>query len=90
MLRYNFVAAGRFVPFGDGGAGVSYTTIAGRDLSDGLQFNLLGGVGAHYFLRADMALTLQFRWLHLSNAGLNHPNSGLDSQTVVTGLSRFY
>jgi lipid A 3-O-deacylase len=90
LLRYNFAARGRFVPFGDAGAGVAYTTIAGRDLSNGFQFNLQAGVGTHYFLREDLALTLQYRWFHLSNAGLNRPNTGLNSLVVFAGISRFY
>jgi lipid A 3-O-deacylase len=90
LLRYNFAARGRFVPFGDVGVGVAYTTIAGRDLSNGFQFNLQAGVGTHYFLREDLALTLQYRWFHLSNAGLNRPNTGLNTLVVFAGISRFY
>jgi lipid A 3-O-deacylase len=90
LLRYNFAARGRFVPFGDAGVGVAYSTIAGRDLSNGFQFNLQAGVGTHYFLREDLALTLQYRWFHLSNAGLNRPNTGLNSLVVFAGISRFY
>src|SRR5205823_14061440 len=90
LLRYNFAAGGRWVPFVEGGVGIAYTNLAGRDLSDGFQFNPQAGVGTHYFLREDLALTLQYRWFHLSNAGLNRPNSGLNSQMVFAGVSRFY
>jgi lipid A 3-O-deacylase len=90
LVRYNFAARGRWVPFGEAGAGVAYTTIAGRDLSNGFQVNLQAGVGTHYFLREDLALTLQYRWFHLSNAGLNRPNTGLNSLVVFAGISRFY
>jgi lipid A 3-O-deacylase len=90
LLRYNFAARGRFVPFGDAGVGVAYSTIAGRDLSNGFQFNLQAGVGTHYFLREDLALTVQYRWFHLSNAGLSRPNTGLNSLVVFAGISRFY
>jgi hypothetical protein len=30
------------------------------------------------------------RWFHLSNAGLNRANSGLNTQVVFAGLSRFF
>jgi lipid A 3-O-deacylase len=90
FIRYNFAAAGRWVPFVDFGAGAAYTNIHGHDLSEGWQFNLQGGLGAHYRLREQLALTFQYRWFHLSNAGLNVPNSGLNSQVVFVGLSHFH
>jgi opacity protein-like surface antigen len=90
LLRYHFSAGGRWVPFVDGGAGIAHTNIGGRDLSEGWQFNLQAGVGTQYFLRRDLALTLQYRWFHLSNAGLNEPNSGLNTHMAYVGLSRFH
>jgi lipid A 3-O-deacylase len=88
--RYHFATGSRWVPFVSAGVGVAYTNIAGRDLSNGFQFNLQAGAGTHYFLQEGLALTLESRWSHLSNAGLNRPNTGLNSQMVFAGLSRFY
>ena len=34
-------------------------------------------------------LNIQFRWRHLSNAGLEKPNSGIDTWNLLLGLSRF-
>ncbi len=34
-------------------------------------------------------LNLQLRWRHLSNAGLERPNSGIDSWNILLGLSGF-
>jgi lipid A 3-O-deacylase len=90
LLRHNFATGGRWVPFVEGGVGVAYTNIAGRDLSNGFQFNLQAGAGTHFFLREDTALTLEYRFFHLSNAGLNVPNTGLNTELVFAGLSRFY
>lgn len=90
LLRYNFATGGRWVPFVDAGGGGAYTNISAPDLSNGFQFNIQIGAGAHYFLRETSALTLQYRWLHLSNAGLNVPNSGLNSHLVFAGLEQFF
>jgi lipid A 3-O-deacylase len=90
LLRYNFATGGRWVPFVDGGVGGAYTNIGAPDLSNGFQFNIQLGAGAHYFLRGTSALTLQYRWLHLSNAGLNVPNSGLNTHLVFVGLEQFF
>ena len=90
LLRYNFATGSRWVPFVNAGVGLAYTNISGHDLSNGFQFNLQAGAGMHYFLREGLALALEFRWFHLSNAGLNRPNTGLNSQLVFAGLSRFF
>jgi opacity protein-like surface antigen len=90
LLRYNFATDSPWVPFINGGVGFAYTNIGGPDLSNGFQFNIQVGAGTHYFLREDTALTIQYRWLHLSNAGLNRPNTGLNSQIIYAGLERFY
>jgi lipid A 3-O-deacylase len=90
LLRYNFATGSPWVPFINGGVGIAYTNIGGPDLSDGFQFSVQVGAGVHYFFREDTALTLQYRWFHLSNAGLNRPNTGLNSQIIYTGLERFF
>jgi len=87
MLRYSFATGSRWVPFVTGGVGGAYTTIADPDLSGGLQFTVQVGAGTHYFMSRDRAITLQYRWFHLSNAGIRSPNSGLNSHLVFTGVS---
>src|SRR5262249_55045181 len=86
LIRYNFATGSPWVPFVNGGVGVAYTNIGEPDLSNGFQFNVQVGAGAHYFFRDDTALTFQYRWFHLSNAGLNKPNTGLNSQVLFAGL----
>jgi lipid A 3-O-deacylase len=90
LLRYNFATRSPWVPFVNGGVGVAYSNIGGPDLSNGFQFNVQVGAGARYFYRPDTALTFQYRWFHLSNAGLNKPNTGLNSQVLFAGLERFF
>ena len=58
-LRYNFATGSRWVPFVDGGVGLSGTDIDSPDLDGTFQFNVQVGAGTHYFLRDDTALTLQ-------------------------------
>jgi opacity protein-like surface antigen len=90
LLRYNFATGSRWVPFFDGGAGISYTNIREPDLSTRFQFNVQFGAGTHYFVRRDLALTLQYRWLHLSNAGIEEPNEGTNTQMFLVGTSWFF
>lgn len=86
VIRYNVNTGSRWVPFIDFGAGVAATEIR-DDLSTTFQFNLQAGVGTRYFLTKDMALVLQYRWIHLSNAGIEFPNTGVNSSTFLLGAS---
>jgi opacity protein-like surface antigen len=90
VFRYNFVTGSPWVPFVDGGVGLTYTSIRDDDLSTPLEFNVQVGAGAHYFFHEDRAVTLQYRWLHLSNAYLERPNRGTNTHLIYTGLSWFF
>jgi hypothetical protein len=87
LLRYNFHMGGAVVPFCNLGAGLTWTDIRGGDLSTTFEFNLQGGGGAHFFLRKDLALTLQYRFIHLSNANAQMPNQGVNNSTFLAGVS---
>ena len=90
ILRYHFLPKGRFAPFVDGGAGVGATDIMHPDLSTTFEFNLQAGAGFHWCLRKDLALTFQARYLHISNAGLDTPNNGVNTFLFGAGLTRFF
>ena len=90
LLRYNFATGHRLMPFVNLGAGVTATDIRNGDLSTTFEFNLQGGAGVRFFLRDDLALSVQYRFIHLSNANLDTPNLGLNSSTVLGGVSWFF
>jgi len=89
-LRYDFATGTRWVPFVDAGAGVTATGIGAPDLSGTFEFNLQGGVGTHCFIRNNLAITTEARYLHLSCAGMNSPNLGLNGVAGMIGLSWFF
>lgn len=89
-LRYNFATGTRLIPFFDLGAGVTATGIGPPDLSNTFEFNLQATVGAHYFFRTGLALTLEARYMHLSCAGISHPNLGLNGVVGMVGLTKFF
>jgi len=90
LLRYNFITGSRLVPFVDGGAGLSITDINNVDLTGIFQFNLQGGAGTHYFLNDTTALTVQYRWLHFSDASIQRPNRGTNTDMFYTGVTWFF
>jgi lipid A 3-O-deacylase len=87
LLRYNFAAGHRCVPFFDLGAGVTATDIRDGDLSTTFEFNLQAGLGARIFLRDDLALTFQFRFIHFSNASTASPNLGANTGAFLAGVT---
>ena len=86
-LRYNFATGTRFVPFIDAGAGVMATSIGPPDLSNVFEFNLQATAGTYYFLRENLAMTLETRLLHVSCAGISSPNRGLNGVMGSVGLT---
>ena len=89
-LRYYFATGTRWVPFADLGAGVTATDIRNRDLSTTFEFNLNASIGTLYFLRDNLGLSLEARYLHLSNAGMDVPNGGVNTLNLFLGLAWFF
>jgi lipid A 3-O-deacylase len=72
------------------GAGATATDIRNGDLSTTFEFNLQAGVGTAFFLQKDLAATFQYRFIHLSNAGIQFPNLGVNNSTFLLRLSWFF
>ncbi len=89
-LRYNFATGTRWIPFVDAGAGVSATSIGHPDLSHYFEFNLQAGAGVRYFIRDNVALSVEARYLHMSCAGMSTPNLGLNNVNGMVGLNWFF
>jgi len=77
----------KFQPFILGGVGIVYMTE--HTIEQSTQFNFIeqAGLGFHYFFRKNIAFTLEGRFRHLSNAGIDSPNTGINTQFILTGIS---
>jgi len=64
--------------------------IRNGDLGTTFEFNLQAGAGTHFFVQKDLALTFQYRFIHLSNAGMEFPNLGVNTSTFLLGFSWFF
>ncbi len=89
VVRYHFLAGSRLDPFFDAGAGFTATDIGRPDLSTTFEFNLQVGAGFHWRLWKNMAFTFDARYLHVSNAGIDTPNHGVNSFLFSGGLTWF-
>jgi lipid A 3-O-deacylase len=88
-LRYDFATGTRWVPFIDGGAGVTATGIGPRDLSGTFEFNLQRTVGTQWLIEKDVTIGMEAHYFHISRAGLHSPNLGLNGVTGMLGLIYF-
>jgi len=89
-LRYNFATCTRWIPYVDAGAGVSATSIGPPDLSHYFEFNLQAAIGVRWFIRDNVALGIETRYLHMSCAGMNTPNLGLNNVNGMLSVSWFF
>jgi opacity protein-like surface antigen len=91
-LRYNFVPRGssRLTPFLQGGAGVTWTDLDHDFVGQAFNFNLQLAAGARFFIADHWSLNLEYRYQHISNAGMGEHNVGINAQGPILGLSYFF
>ena len=88
-LRYNFLTNTRFIPFFHAGVGFIALDADLDRQDDGLNFIVQSGVGLHCFISQHTALTGEWRFHHISNAGIHGKNSGINSSLFMVGLTLF-
>lgn len=88
-LIYTFSSFGRLKPYIEGGGGPLWTNFDGRIREQGSDFNFLvwGGAGVSYDLTSHWAINAGVRFSHISNSGLDTPNSGLNYLLPFAGVS---
>ncbi|MBP7216865.1 MAG: acyloxyacyl hydrolase, partial [Candidatus Omnitrophica bacterium] len=62
---------------------------AQHTIEQGTQFNFIeyGGGGLHYFFSDGWAATIEGRFRHLSNSGIEKPNSGINTTFILAGIA---
>lgn len=89
-LRYNFIFSNQIVPFVDANFGVMSLDLDLERQSDGFNFNVGFGGGAHWFVSDNLAITTEVRWQHISNAKTKLPNDGINAGLFLLGFSYFF
>lgn len=87
QFQYALQPMGCFSPYFFAGAGVLRGTINRRETRAHTNFNLQGGMGTRYALTGATSLILEYRHTHISNAGLDEDNSGINTHTFLVGVS---
>ncbi len=91
LFRFNFKPVRRVVPMFDAGIGALHTTLDNRapEITGHTQFLSQGGVGLQYFFKPRRALVFEYRYFHMSNAGLEQPNHGFNGNMLSVGFRWF-
>lgn len=85
-----FSSSSKITPYLTFGSGFIYITQSTEEQSTKYNFQDQIGGGIYYFLNKKSALNLGYRLRHISNAGIKHPNSGIDTHIAEIGYSVFF
>ena len=88
-LKWNFVRRGRFSPYFEVTGGVLFTNHNIPMGTNTVNFMDQAALGTH-ILGAKYNWSLEFRFMHISNAGLTTPNPGLNTVQVRLGIGKFF
>lgn len=69
------------------GIGLLYMSQHTDEQSTQFNFNELGGPGIQYFFTKNFAANVEYRMRHVSNAGIDQPNHGINSHIVLGGVT---
>lgn len=90
LVKYVLPLTDRVQPYIKGGVGALYMSMHTDEQSTQYNFLPQGGGGVHIFINEKTALTFEYRYRHLSNASTSHPNSGIDADLYLGGISFFF
>jgi hypothetical protein len=95
MLRYNFIQPGaRFVPYFQGGACAFVSDIyenkRQEDIGGRFEADLKPAVGTRFFICRDWSLNSELFFEHISNAGTQARNVGINGLGGLLGISRHF
>ena len=90
LIKYSYPVTEKFHPYIIGGGGVQYISQHTREQSTQWGFTPQFGTGFSYFFKKNLALNLEYRRKHFSNASIRQPNKGINMNTFLVGLSWFY
>ena len=70
--------------------GPHYITIQNPDQNNGFIFCDTAGAGFAFFLTSKTAVNLEYRFRHMSNAGIKKPNNGVNTHMLAIGYTVFF
>ncbi|MFC1514302.1 acyloxyacyl hydrolase [Candidatus Omnitrophota bacterium] len=90
MFKYAFPLTETFMPYVKFGSGIYYFTLHTREQSTQFNFASSAVAGFSWFFKKDISLDCEYRFRHVSNASIKSPNSGINTETLLMGVSFYF
>ena len=95
LIRYNFVRPdAKVVTYFQMGAGIihtdAYEEMGQKLIGQAFEFTVQGSIGLRYLLTRNWAFDAEFMYHHISNAGLDDRNIGVNSFGGVVGVTYLF
>ncbi|SNB47653.1 acyloxyacyl hydrolase [Geobacter sp. DSM 9736] len=87
---WKFSPGGNLSPYLLWGGGILINDLGLQTQGTRLNFSYQGGTGINWFFSKSTALTAEYRYHHISNAGTAEPNEPLNSSKFLFGLTRLH
>lgn len=87
--QWRFTGLDKLAPYVLAGGGPLFVDLGLPTMGTRLCFSYQGGTGVQYIIDKTMALNMEYRYHHISNAGTASPNEPLNSTKILVGVS-FY
>ena len=87
-LKWNFATRGHLVPYLELSGGTLFTTHSVPPGTSNVNFTPSAAFGTH-FLGHKYVWTVEARYLHISNAGLDRLNPGVNTVEIKIGIGKF-
>jgi hypothetical protein len=88
-LKWNFAARGRIEPYFELNGGTLFTTQDVPKGTSSVNFTSAAALGMH-LLGDKHAFSVEVRYMHISNAGLERLNPGINTVQVRVGIGKFF
>jgi hypothetical protein len=88
--HWRFTSLDNFVPYVLAGGGPLFVDLGLPTMGTKLCFSYQGGAGLQYFIDRKTALSAEYRYHHISNAGTAEPNEPINSSKILLGMSWYY
>jgi hypothetical protein len=89
LLKWNFTGPRGMIPYFEVGAGMLITSDDVPEQTFPFNFTPQAGFGFHILTGPKQAFTIGFRYMHISNGGLESPNPGINTIQVLAGYHWF-
>jgi lipid A 3-O-deacylase len=89
LTRWNFTAPRRFAPYVELGGGLLFTTSDVPAFTSNINFTPQFAIGTHIFTRERRSVSIDTRYVHISNAGLSSLNPGINTVQFSLGYHWF-